>query len=90
MFRCAMGGNLQEHRRNMDILKETDGEIIVVTMRRRRIELFGHVKRWNEREDMKIEGTRAIGRPKLIWQETVINGLNTCGVKEEWAQGRKK
>ena len=37
MFRWAMGVNLQEHRRNVDILKEADEENIGFTMRRRRL-----------------------------------------------------
>jgi len=47
-----MGVNLQEHGRNEDMLKEADGENSVVTMKRRRLELFGHVKRSNEKQDM--------------------------------------
>ena len=34
-----------QHRRNYEILEEEQGERIAMVMRRRRLKLFGHVKR---------------------------------------------
>ena len=48
-----------------------------MVMRRRRLERFGHVKRRDETEniravvEMKMEGKRPRGRPKLSWKDTV-------------------
>ena len=48
-----------------------------MVMRRRRLERFGHVKRRDETEniravvEMKMEGKRPRGRPKLSWKGTV-------------------
>ena len=76
MVRWAMGVSLLEHRRNEEILEEAKVEAIATVMRRRRlfsatVEWFGHVKRRGETEniravaEMKIEGKRPRGRPKL-------------------------
>ena len=81
MVRWAMGVSLLEHRRNEEILKEAKVEPITTVMRRKRLEWFGHVKRRDETEniravvDMKMEGKRPRGRPKLGWKDTVRRDL---------------
>ena len=73
MVRWAMGVSLLEHRRNEEILEEAKVEPIATVMRRRRLEWFGHIKRRHETEniravvEMKMEGNRPRGRPKLRW-----------------------
>ena len=63
MVRWAMGVSMLEHRRNEEILEEAKVEPIVMVMRRRRLEWFGHVKRRAETESiravvkMKMEGS---------------------------------
>ena len=44
MVRLAMGVSLLEHRRNEEVLEEARVEPIVIVMRRRKLEWFGHVK----------------------------------------------
>ena len=67
--------SLLEHRRNEEILEEAKVEAIAAVMRRRRLERFGHVKRRGETEniraveEMKMEGKRPRGRPKLRWKQ---------------------
>ena len=66
-----MGVRLLEHQRNEEILEEAKVEPIAIVMRRRRLELFGHVKRRDDTEniravaEMKMEGKRPRGRSKL-------------------------
>ena len=45
MLRWAMAVNLLEHRRNEEILEEARVEPIVMGVRRRRLEWFGHVNK---------------------------------------------
>ena len=86
MVRWAMGVSLLEHRRNEEILEEAKVEAIATVMRRRRLEWFGHVKRRAVAE-MKMEGKRPRGRPKLRWKDTVRRDLE---IKEEWATDRER
>ena len=94
MVRWAMGVSLLEHRRNEEILEEAKVEPIATVMRRRRLEWFGHIKRRDETEniravvEMKMEGKRPIGRPKLRWYDTVRRDLKAWKIKEEWATDR--
>ena len=73
MVRWAMGVSLLEHTRNEEILEEARVEPIATVRRRRRLEWFGHIKRRDETEniravvEMKMEGKRPRGRPKLRW-----------------------
>ena len=96
MVRWAMGVSLLEHRRNEEILEEARVEPIATVMRRRRLEWFGHVKRRGETEniravaEMKMEGTRPRGRPKLRWNDTIRTDLKAWSIKEEWATDRER
>ena len=62
MISWAVGISLRNHRRTKKILEAADMENSVVTMRRRRLERFGHTKRRSERDDIgaameaKIDG----------------------------------
>ena len=59
-------------------------EAIATVMRRRRLEWFGHVKMRGETEniravaEMKMEGKRPRGRPKLRWKDTIRRDLKAC------------
>ena len=78
MARWEMGVSLIEHRRNEKILEEAKVEAMAMVMRLRRLEWFGHVKRRDEKEniravvELKIEGKRPRGRPKLRWNSGKI------------------
>ena len=73
------------------------GELVrTPDMSRRRLEWFGHVKRRGEIEhiravaEMKMEGKRPRGRPKLLWNDTVRRELKAWNIKEEWATDRER
>ena len=95
MVRWAMGVGLLEHRRNEEILKEVKVEQIATVMRRR-LEWFGHVKRRDETEnsravvEMKMQGKRPRGRPKLRWKDTVRRDMKAWSIREEWATERER
>ena len=96
MVRWAMGVSLLEHRRNGEILEEAKVEQIATVVRRRRLEWFGHVKIRDETEniravvEMKMEGKRPRGRPKLRWKDTVRRDLKAWRIREEWATDRER
>ena len=93
-MRWAMGVSLLEHRRNEEILEEAKVEQIATVMRR--LEWFGHVKRRYETEnsravvEMKMEGKRPRGRPKLRWKDTVRRDMKEWSIMEEWATDRER
>ena len=76
-------------------MDEAKVEPIATVMRRRRLEWFGHVKSSDETEnmralaEMKMEGKRSRGRPKLRWNDTVRMDLKAWKIKEEWATDAK-
>ena len=88
--------NLLEHRRNDEILEEANVEPIATVMRRRRMKWFGHFKRRDETEniraavEMKTEGNRPRGRPKLRWYDAVRRDQKAWKIKEEWATDRER
>ena len=96
MVRWAMGVSLLGHRRNEEILAEAKVEQIVMVVRRRRLEWFGHIKRSDETEnihavvEMKMEGKRPRGRKKLRWNDTVRKDLKAWNIREEWATDRER
>ena len=77
--------SLLEHWRNDEILKEAKVKPIAMVMRRRRLEWSGHVKRRDETEnfravvEIKMEGKRPRGRPKLRSKDTVRRDLKASG-----------
>ena len=95
-MRWAMGVSLLEHRRNEEILEEARVEPIAMVMRRRRLEWFGHIKRRDGTEDiravaeLKMDGKRPRGRPKLRWKDTVRRDLKAWNIREEWVTDRER
>ena len=92
MVRWAMGVSLLEHRRNEEILEEA--KLVPIAMVMRRLEWFGHVKRRDKIAniravaEMRMEGKRPRGRPKLRWKDTVRRDLKAWNIEEEWATDR--
>ena len=94
LVRWALGVSQLEHRRNEEILEEARVKPIAMVMRRRRVEWFGHVKRRDETGniravvEMKMEGKRPRGRPKLRWKDTVRRDLKAWNIRatdrERW------
>ena len=85
----GMGVSLLEHSRHKEILEEAKVEPMATVMGRRRLEWFGHVKRRYATEnvravaEMKMEGKRPRGTPKLRWNDTVRRDLKAWQIKEE-------
>ena len=40
--------------------------------------------------ELKMEGKRPRGRPKLQWNDTVKRDLNAWNIREEWATARER
>ena len=78
-------------RINEEIFEEAKVDPIAMVMRRIRLEWFGHVKRRDETEytravvEIKMEGKRPRGRPKLRWKNSVRRDPTAWNIKEEWA-----
>ena len=91
-----MSDSLPEHRRNEEIFEEARMEPIAMVMRRRRLEWFGHMNRRDETEniqavvEMKMEGKRPRGRPRLRWKDTVRMDMNAWKTREELATDRER
>ena len=93
MVRWAMGVSLLEHRRNEEILGEAkvepiwEGEVWNGS---------GTLKERNETEnirsvvEMKMEGKRPGGRPKLRWNDIVRRDLKVWNIREEWVTDRER
>ena len=96
MVRWAMGVSLLENQRIDKILEEAKVEPIAMVTRRRMLEWFAHVKRRGETEniravsEMKMEGKRPRGRPKLRWKDTVRRDLKAWNIREAWATDRER
>ena len=67
-----------------------------MVMRRRRLEWFGHVIRRDETvnigavAEMRMEGKRPRGRPKLRWKDTTRRDMKAWNIREEWAIDRER
>ena len=67
-----------------------------IAMVMRRLEWFGHVKRRGKIEnswafvEMKMEGMRPRGRPKLRRKDTVRRDIKVWNIREEWATDRER
>ena len=62
----------------------------------RRLEWFGHVKSTDETEnvravvEMKMEGKRPRGRPRLRWEDIVRRDMKPWKIREERATDRER
>ena len=78
--------SLLEHCRNVDILEEANVEPIAVVMRT--LEWFGYIitgdKTDNMRAvaEMKMEGKRSRGRPRLRWRDTLIRDMKAWTIRD--------
>ena len=61
-----------------------------------RLRWYGHLMRREEQHvarevmDMVVDGTRRRGRPKTRWKDCVGDDMRERGIREEWAQDRRR
>ena len=71
----------EDHVTNDSIREMAKLEAISVSIRRRRLRWFGHVRRRDTEEDirmvaeMRVQGSRKIGRPKKRWYDAVQDDM---------------
>ena len=72
-------------------------EAISVSMRRRRLQWFGHVRRFEDREEdirmvaeIRVQGRKKRGRPTKRWYDTVQDDIKRWGLQEEDTKNRHR
>ena len=84
-------GNLLEIRRKEEIFETATSESIVVVMRRKRSEWFGHANvRYGKENNrpLPMDGKRRRGRHWLQWKITVRRDIKAWKIWEEWDTDR--
>ena len=83
----------QDRISNKYILDRTDSEYLSVTVKMRRLQLFGHTIRLPNTRPAKVAvnwtpiGRRKRGRPKKTWRSTICDDLRAGGTN--WFQAQK-
>ena len=96
MLRYIRNVNLEDHVRNEDIRKEVQAKKISVSIRKRRLQWFGHVYRQEEDEDIRkvadlnIGGRRKRGRPKQRLRDTIQSDLKRNGLNRSDVDNRAR
>ena len=95
MLRWARGKTRLDHVRNVDIWKEAYMHPMAEFFREKRLSWFGHVRR-RDKDDatrkilqMKVDGHRNRGRPKLRWRDLVKEEMARNQMTTEMAEDRK-
>ena len=89
MLRHIYNVDWEDHITNDSIREEAKIEAIAIGMRRRRLQWYGHVRRRDREEDirmvaeMRIQGKRKRGRPKKRWMDTVKDDMLRWGLSDE-------
>ena len=84
----------EDHISNEEIRERAKLEAISVSMRRRRLQWFGQVRRRDREEDirmvaeMRVQGKRKRGRPKRRWMDTIKDDMRRWGLEEEDTEDR--
>ena len=84
----------EDHVTNDSIREMAKLEAIAVSMRRRRLQWFGHVRRRGREEDirmvaeMRVQGRRKRGRPKKRWYDTVLDDMRRWALEEQDTENR--
>ena len=78
----------EDHVTNDSIREMGKLEAISVSMRRRRLQWFGHVRKRDREEDirmaeMRVQGRRKRGRPKKRWHDTVQDDMGEMGTRRK-------
>jgi hypothetical protein len=79
----------KDHVTNEEVRRMSSIEAIDVSMRRRRLQWYGHVCRRDKEEDirmvaeMRIRGKRKRGRPKRRWLDTIKDDMQRWGLSKE-------
>ena len=88
MLRHIYNIDWEDHVTNDSIREEAKIAAIVISMRRG-LQLYGHVRRRDREEDirmvaeMRIQGKRKRGRPKKKWMDTVKDDMLRWGLPDE-------
>ena len=86
----------EDHVTNDSIREMAKLEAISVSMRIRRLQWFGHVRRRDREEDirmvveMRVQGRRKRGRPKKRWYDTVQDDMRRWGLEGEDTENRDR
>ena len=77
MIRCMCGISLKDRRTNEELRRLVGVEFITTFIRGGRLRWYGHVMRKGDEDWVKkcmgyrVEGRRAVGRPRKTWLESV-------------------
>jgi hypothetical protein len=86
----------EDHVTNDNIRQRANLEPIAVSMRKRRLQWYGHVRRRDKEDDirsvaeMRVHGKRKRGRPRQRWLDTIREDMKRWGLREEVTSDRAK
>ena len=109
MLRCIFGAKQENgiwrKRYNHDLYEMFNDSNIVIYIKAKRLAWAGHLLRMSDERTLKKifntkpDGTRSVGRPKLRWEDGVVQDTRILGVKswkkaalnrDKWAKLLKK
>ena len=90
MVRMMCGKTLKDKCQSQELRARVGVDDIEGFLRSHRLRWAGHVERAGEGvlkqvREMKVEGTRKKGRPRLTWQELVRKDMREVGLNREMA-----
>ena len=81
MLRWILGTKLMDRVRNKEIKRRVGVENVSEISREMKLKRYGHVERWDKEEpvrkawEIKVEGKRPRGRPKLKFKDVVLQHM---------------
>ena len=94
MLRWLTGVTRADRKTNAEVRAMLDIVPIEEVMRRRRLRWYGHVERMNDEEwvkrvrDLKVEGKRPRGRPRISWARVLQEDMELTGLSQQTAHDR--